>query len=91
MTTQTVYQSQDSQSYDIYSDEDYVFVNGTSVSCTSNTPYSFNVTLTSPGATAYYQIITQSGTESRISPFSKLYAPRLLLKLRRLAGRSFYE
>ncbi len=64
MTTQTVYQSQDSQSYDIYSDEDYVFVNGTSVSCTSNTPYSFNVTLTSPGATAYYQIITQSGTES---------------------------
>lgn len=64
MATQTVYQSQTSEDYDIYSDEDYVYVNGTSVSCTTSTPYSFNVSLASTGDTAYYQIITQNGSRS---------------------------
>ena len=62
MTTKPVNVS-GSGTYDVYSDADYVYINGNAVNCTSSNPYSFTVTL-AQGETAYYQIITQNGTES---------------------------
>lgn len=44
---------------DVFSDADYVYVNGTSVSCSSDSAYQF-----APVSGGTYQIITQSGTES---------------------------
>ncbi len=49
--------------YNVTSGADHVFVNGESVTCTSSTPYSFDVTLAT-GETQYVQIITQTGTAS---------------------------
>ena len=47
----------------IFSSDDNVFVNGSPISCTYDTPYVLTVS-PSAGTTEYYQIITQSGTES---------------------------
>ena len=44
---------------DVFSDADYVYINGVSVSCSSVNAYQFT-----PTSGGIYQIITQSGTES---------------------------
>ena len=49
--------------YSITSGADNVFVNGSKINCTSTTSWNFDVTLSS-GGVAYYQIITQNGTNS---------------------------
>jgi len=44
---------------DVFSDADYVYVNGASVSCSADSAFQF-----APASGGTYQIITQSGTES---------------------------
>ncbi len=54
------------QVYGVASDEPCVYLNGVNISssCSLDEPYPIEVTLTTPGQTVYYQIITQNGTES---------------------------